>query len=128
MPPEALRAWYNLLFCVLFWSPKTMRLCQHHANKCRHYLRKTHVKLMRNPVAKKIQDTEAMLPTGLLTHILRRVTLDFCNGQPDIVYSYWEHYNQLVRLSNPFRLSELIVSIHRRSSNPPRTRSVVGTT
>ncbi|KAH6661753.1 hypothetical protein B0J14DRAFT_571451 [Halenospora varia] len=86
MPPDALRAWHQLLLCILFWLPRSMGPSQRHASKTVTLLQKTHKELMNNPKAKKLENVEAVLPNGLLAVIISHIITDFTGTQPGLSY------------------------------------------
>lgn len=100
MPPDALRAWHQLLLCLLFWSPRDMGLSQGYASRSLKLLQKPHQDLMKNPKAKKLEKIEAVLPNGLLAIIINNIISDFTGTQPGLVDSYWEYFDQLVSVDN----------------------------
>jgi hypothetical protein len=100
MPPDALRAWHQFLSCLLLVASKDgLTGASGHAKKCLSLLRRTHVEILKNPKAKRLEETEAVRPTSLLTFILNRVLSDFTGTQPDIVESYWENFDSLVSVN-----------------------------
>jgi hypothetical protein len=122
MPPEALGAWQHYLGCLLLVKSKDgFKRANRHARKCLSSLRKAHAAIMKNPQAKKLEDTEAVRPTSLLTFILNRVLSDFTGTQPDIVDSYWEYFDMLVSVNKQTTLDHTLLTIS--TGNTGRKRS-----
>jgi hypothetical protein len=121
MPPEALGAWQHYLSCLLLLTSKDgLRRAEGHARKCLSSVRKAHAAIMKNPKAKKIEDTEAIRPTSLLTFILNRALSDFTGTQPDIVDSYWEYFDMLVSVNKQTTLNHTLLKIFNRKYRSKR--------
>jgi hypothetical protein len=97
VPPTAVKAWHQFLLCLLSWSTRDLNPTAKYASKCLALLKKAHREIMTNPAAQKLEELELVLPNSVLAFIAHRVTRDFCEEQPDIVDSYWQHFEQLVR-------------------------------
>ena len=107
IPPDALRAWHHLFLCLLFWSPEDMNSSLGNAKKCFKFLRKAYRDIMKNPNAKDLEETEAVLPKHLLGIITSRVLADFTGSQPDLLESYWEYFGQLVSEVTEYPFSQV---------------------
>ena len=98
LPIELSRAWIHLVtFLTLVVAKARNRIIEAELNKCQHTLESGRRKLFQMRALRPLHEFEAVLPSGMLSLIVKKLVGSVTDGSPDIEDTYFAYVTQLVR-------------------------------